>query len=63
MLLNTNLVEQERKRNKLTVQQLADLLGITRSGYYDMMKRKSVSRSEQLARLFTLAENLFVVIE
>jgi transcriptional regulator with XRE-family HTH domain len=63
IILNNQLVEKERKRNKLTVQQLCDLMGITRAGYYDMMKRRSISRSEQIARLFSMDENLFVIRE
>ena len=61
--LKSDVVEIHRHRLGLTPRQLGIFLGMTRQGYQDMIKRRSASRSSDLAKLFSMDEKELVVIE
>jgi hypothetical protein len=61
--LKSEIVEAARVEAKLTPEQIGMFLGMTRQGYKDMIKRRSPSRSAELAKLFSIEEKDLVVIE
>ena len=50
--LDTKLVNILLKQHKKRPADVARYLGITRQGYHDMIRRKSISRVDDLAKLF-----------
>jgi DNA-binding XRE family transcriptional regulator len=61
--LDSMKVENQRRRVGWSPKDIAAFLGITRQGYLDMLKRQSASRSQQLAKLFSIDEDEIVRIE